>query len=259
MTDVVLEEHRRLWERKPVLRAVYTDCYRRMVAACKPGLTLELGGGPGNFSSFADARDFNVVSTDIVHMPWLDVVCDGHYLPFADASFDNIVMFDVLHHLARPTLFFEEARRVLRHGGRIVMVEPAITLASRLFYTYLHPEPVVMSEDAFQSGPPEPGRDPFDSNQAIPTLLFVKHAARFRRMFPDMPVRIVAHFSFLAYPLSGGFRPWSLLPARLVGPLLTLEARLEGLLGRWFGFRMLVVVEAADRPISAARQCLIGR
>lgn len=243
MTDVKLEEHRQLWDRKPALRAVYTDCYQRMVAACKPGRTLELGGGPGNFKSFASDREFDVVSTDIVQMPWLDVVCDGHFLPFDDATFDNVVMFDVLHHLARPKLFFEEARRILRPGGRIVIVEPAITLGSRLFYTYLHPEPVVMSEDALQAGPPEPGRDPFDSNQAIPTLLFVKHTGRFRRMFPDLAVRTVTHFSFLAYPLSGGFRPWSLVPARLVDPLLRLESKLERILGRVFGFRMLVVVE----------------
>ena len=249
MTDVILEEHRQLWERKPALRAVYTDCYRRMVAACRPGRTLELGGGPGNFKGFAGAAQFDVVSTDIVWTPWLDAVCDGHYLPFADASFDNIVMFDVLHHLARPRLFFNEAQRILRPGGRVVMVEPAITAASRLFYTYLHPEPVVMSEDPLQVGPPEPGRDPFDSNQAIPTLLFARQSARFEQTFPGLRVRALRHFSFLAYPLSGGFRPWSLLPGRLVEPLLRAERAIERLLGRLLGFRMIAVVErTADTP-----------
>jgi SAM-dependent methyltransferase len=246
MTDVILEEHRQLWERKPALRAVYTDCYRRMVAACKPGRTLELGGGPGNFRSFAEDQSFDVVSTDIVWTPWLDAVCDGHYLPFADSSFDNIVMFDVLHHLARPRLFFAEAERILRPGGRVIMVEPAITLASRLFYTYLHPEPVMMSEDALQTGAPEPDRDPFDSNQAIPTLLFSKQPGRFALTFPNLSVRTVEHFSFLAYPLSGGFRPWSLVPAPLVEPLLRAERAVERFLGRWFGFRLIAVVERAD-------------
>jgi SAM-dependent methyltransferase len=54
--------------------------------------------------------------------------------PFAAASFDNIATFDVLHHLERPRLFFQEAERVLRLGGRIVMVEPAITPLNGLFY-----------------------------------------------------------------------------------------------------------------------------
>lgn len=242
-TAIKLEEHRQLWQRKPALRGVYTDCYRRMVAACRPGRTLELGGGPGNFRMFADASSIDIVSTDIVFTPWLDAVCDGHQLPFASRSFDNIVMFDVLHHLARPRLFFDEARRILRPGGRVVAVEPAITYGSRLFYSYLHPEPVRMDEDPLAEGPPEPGRDPFDSNQAIPTLLFGKHRRRFDATFPDLAVAPVDHFSFLAYPLSGGFRPWSLVPGPLVTPLLAFERWLEPLLGRWLGFRMLAVIE----------------
>lgn len=246
MTDVKLAEHRELWERKPALRAVYTDCYRRIVAACRPGLTLELGGGPGNFKAFADSERFDVVSTDIVSTPWLDAVCDGHFLPFADASFDNIVMFDVLHHLAKPLLFFAEAQRVLKRGGRIVMVEPAITLGSWFFYTYLHPEPVRMEEDPLAAGPPDPSRDPFDSNQAFPTLLFGRRRNRFDLAFPDLHIRAVRWFSLLAYPLSGGFRPWSLVPGRLVERLLALERLLEPYLGRVLGFRMLTVLERSS-------------
>lgn len=243
MTDVKLAEHRELWKRKPALRAVYSDCYQRMVQACRPGRTLELGGGPGNFKEFAQGRDLDVISTDIVWTPWLDAVCDGHYLPFERASFDNIVMFDVLHHLARPKMFFAEAERILRPGGRVVMVEPSVTLGSRLFYTYLHPEPVVLSEDPLQDDPPEPDRDPFDSNQAIPTLLFIRQRDRFRQAFPRLGLRRVDQFSFLAYPLSGGFRPWSLVPAWLVGPLLRAERAVERLIGSLLGFRMLVVLE----------------
>jgi SAM-dependent methyltransferase len=247
MTDVKLAEHREVWERKPALRAVYTDCYRRMVAACQPGRTLELGGGPGNFKSFVAEQQADVVSTDIVFTPWLDAVCDGHFLPFADASFDNIVMFDVLHHLSKPRLFFTEAQRVLRDGGRIVMVEPAITGGSRLFYTFLHPEPVRMSEDPLAEGPPDPDSDPFDSNQAFPTLLFHRQRRRFQSTFPALRFRTVRWFGFLAYPLSGGFRPWSFVPASLVDPLLRFERALENLLGRFLGFRMITVLERAAR------------
>jgi len=63
-----------------------------------------------------------VVSTDILPAPWLDALADAQRLPFAAASFDNIEMFDVLHHLDQPRMFLQEAERVLRRGGRIVMV-----------------------------------------------------------------------------------------------------------------------------------------
>jgi hypothetical protein len=56
-------------------------------------------------------------------------------------------------------------------------------------------------------------------------------------------VREVRRLSLLAYPLSGGFKPWSLLPSALVGPLLALENKLAHVLGGLMAFRMLVVVE----------------
>ena len=43
--DPRLDAHRRKWEEKAVLRVVYTDIYRRMVASLVPGPTLEIGGG----------------------------------------------------------------------------------------------------------------------------------------------------------------------------------------------------------------------
>ena len=120
---------------------------------------------------------------------------------------------------------------------------PARTMASRLFYTFFHPEPVQMGEDPLQDGLPERDRDPFDSNQAIPTLLFERQRQRFNETFPTLTVTRVEHYSFLAYPLSGGFRKWSLVPARLVAPLLAFENRIAPWLARLFGFRMLAVVQ----------------
>ena len=91
-------DYRAIWNAKPVLRAVYTDIYRRMLAKTVPGPTLEIGGGSGNFkSTIPDA-----ISSDIVTAPWLDLVCDAQRLPFADASFSNVVMVDVLHHIENP-------------------------------------------------------------------------------------------------------------------------------------------------------------
>ena len=65
-----LGEHRRVWERKGVLRLVYEDFYDRIAVACRPGLTLEIGGGIGNLKR----RLADVISTDIQSAPWLDWV-----------------------------------------------------------------------------------------------------------------------------------------------------------------------------------------
>src|SRR5436309_3192538 len=234
-----LADHRSIWERKPVLRLVYDDFYDRIAAACKPGLTIELGGGIGNLKR----RLTEVVATDIQYAPWLDCVADAQRLPFADACAANIVMVDVLHHLQFPVLFFREAARVLRPGGRVLMVEPAITWGSSLFYRLFHHEPVRSCADVLSHGAPDSGRDPYESNQAIPTLLATRDRERFHRLFPALRIASVQWFSFAAYPLSGGFQAWSLIGEGAARRLLRIERALEPMLGRLAGFRMLLIME----------------
>jgi SAM-dependent methyltransferase len=235
-----LATYRAAWQAKPVLREIYEDFYRRMASACRPGRTLEIGGGSGNFKAFYPG----VVSTDIQFSTWLDAVCDAHRLPFADGAFDNIVMVDVLHHLHRPRRFLAEASRVLKPAGRLVLVEPAVTPISWLFYRFVHPEWLSMREDPLAEGEVDPTRDPYDANQAIPTLLFRGHGpARLKAIFPEFLIRSCRLFSLFAYPMSGGFRRWSLIPAAAVAPLLRLEAALAPLLGPLMAFRLFAVVE----------------
>jgi len=67
------EAYRDIWQRKPVLREIYGDIYRRIVAASVPGPMLEIGGGSGNFKDFAP----HAISSDIMPAAWLDLVCDA--------------------------------------------------------------------------------------------------------------------------------------------------------------------------------------
>jgi len=232
-------ENRRQWQRKPALRAIYNDLYRRMAAQCVAGRTLEVGGGSGNFKEFAG----DVIGSDITAAPWLDLVADAQRLPFGAQSLANIVMVDVVHHIEQPRVFFAEAARVLKPGGRIVMVEPAVTPASWPFYRFLHQEPTRMGVDPLNDAPPAAGRDAYDGNQAIPTLLVGRYRRRFAELFPSLRLHRADWISLFAYPLSGGFKPWSLIPAALVSPVLRLEAAVEPWLGRILGFRLLIVVE----------------
>ena len=171
------------------------------------------------------------------------MVADAQELPFETSSFDNIVMFDVLHHLERPLMFLKEASRVLRPGGRIVVCEPAITPISRVFYKLFHPEPFDMSADLLTEESLSSPDDPWDSNQAVPTLLFGRQRTRIEGCMPELAIRSARRFAFIAYPLSGGFRPWSMISASLVGPVLMLERFLEPLLGPLMAFRLLGVIE----------------
>ena len=51
-------------------------------------------------------------------------VSTGEKLGFADETFDAVTICCVLHHLHDPQRFFEEVRRVLKHGGILIVGEP---------------------------------------------------------------------------------------------------------------------------------------
>lgn len=234
-------EHRRVWQEKPTLRVLYADYHRRLLEACPPGPVLDIGGGTAHLK----ASRPDAVSIDILPFPGIDVAADAHRLPFRSGHFAGIVMLDVLHHLEHPVAFLREAARVLRPGGVLAMIEPGMSPLSRPFYARFHQEPVDMGADPFEPAASSGRRDPFDSNQAIPTLLFERPEARaeLARQVPELALRRVEWLSLVAYPLSGGFKPWCLVPASLAEALVRLEDALPAAIRRFCGFRLFAVVE----------------
>jgi SAM-dependent methyltransferase len=233
--------HRSQWEKKKAVRLLYRDFHRQLLESCPEGRVLDIGGGTAHIKEFWP----DVVTTDILKFPGIDVVADAHRLPFRDEFFAGVVMLDVLHHLERPIEFLHEVSRVLKPGGRLAMIEPAMTTIARRFYDRFHEEPVDMSADPFAPVEINPDRDPFDANQAIPTLLFATAPARrlVEQTIPSLRVRSVDWQSLFAYPMSGGFRKWSLIPGALVGPMLALERAVPGSVRKHMAFRIMVVLE----------------
>jgi SAM-dependent methyltransferase len=233
--------HRRVWEQKEAIRLLYRDFHRRLLRQCPPGRIIDIGGGTAHVKELMS----DAISVDVLSFPGIDVVADAHNLPFADGTFSGAVMLDVLHHLERPIEFLKEASRVLRPGARLAMLEPAMTPVARPFYRYLHEEPVDLNVDPFAPVSINPERNPFDANQAIPSLLFATSSAREKveRTIPELRVEAVDWLSLFAYPLSGGFRTWSLMPAKLVRHVLAFEQRVPLLLRKRLAFRLMIVLE----------------
>ncbi|TKB64569.1 MAG: class I SAM-dependent methyltransferase [Nitrospira sp.] len=238
MSNEILLRHQLVWQKKPVLRLLYREWYQEIAGWLQPGQTLEVGGGTGNLKEFAPS----VVCTDIVKLPWLDVVVDAQQLPFAKNSLANIVLFDALHHLENVRYFFDEAIRVLRPGGRVIIMDPYISFSSWPIYRFLHPELVDFGHDPLTLSPTQSGRKPFDANQAISTILFERSSRRFQEMYPSLKKLRHHRLAFFAYPLSGGFEHTSFVPMWMVRPVLAFERVLD-IMSRYLAFRILVVLE----------------
>lgn len=238
------ERHREAWEQNAALRALYAEWYGQIAAALPApelGPRVELGSGPG----FARAFIPDLELTDVAKAPWHDREVSAEALPFADGTVGALVLFDVLHHLPAPGRFFAEAVRVLRVGGRVILCEPYMSPLSYPVYKLFHEEEVDLRVDplAEVNGNGDRTRDPFDSNQAVPTLLFGRGRRTFEEAFPVLEVKRVERVGGLSYPASGGFSRRPLLPMPIWNALRAVEARLPKALLRMAAFRLLVVLE----------------
>jgi SAM-dependent methyltransferase len=242
----VIQRRSEIWAERPLTREVYRRAFGEIRRELADGdFTVEIGGGSGM------ARDFlsGVLVTDLVRTPHVEVVADAVRLPFARGSVDNLIGTDCLHHLPQPALLFEEAIRVLRPGGRLILVEPFISPLSRLAFALAHPEPVDLAVDPLPADgrPVVTGTGPFAANQAIPTLLFYRHHRRFAARFPELQLRTRRRTSLIAYPLSGGFSAPCFVPRWLHGSLFALE-RIAAPLAPLMAFRLLVTLERVMPP-----------
>jgi len=109
--------------------AMLTDLW----GARPPGRLLDVGGGPGYFSSaFTEAGwDYVGVEPDPAEMPAAGRVSGGDAgrfvrgsglaLPFADASVDVCLSSNVAEHVSRPWQLGAEMLRVTRPGGLAIL------------------------------------------------------------------------------------------------------------------------------------------
>lgn len=236
----ILENHRRVWCEKKILRVIYSEWYNLILDNLKPSEkpVLELGAGSGNFKEFMP----DCISSDIDFSEWIDICFDAHIPPFSEDSISNIVMIDVLHHLSNPVIFFENALKVLEPGGKIVIIEPYPSPFSLIVYRLFHPEPFHFNVDYFNRHGIQ-AKDPWDSNQAIAKLLFFKHKNKFIECFAcKAKIVKIKRFSYLLYPASGGFENKSMIPDFMIPVFKILEILLTPF-KLLLAFRTFIVIE----------------
>jgi SAM-dependent methyltransferase len=237
----VVERHRTLWGKKPVLARVYSVWFERLLAEIPPrARVIEVGAGPGFLSRHAHAirPDLSWLASDYLFVTGNQLVADALLLPLRDASVDTVVGCDILHHLVRPAIFFSEAARVLRHGGMLVLLEPWISWLSYPVYRFLHhedchtPSDLCRPFDVDDSG----GKLAFHGNQAIPWNIVRRLTTDDWKALGLQPPRIELCNGF-AYLLSLGFRNGNLLPSLTLARLLMLLDDWLQPTARWLAMR----------------------
>lgn len=239
-----IADHQAKYQAKPALRFYYQEVFAgRLRRELLPGKTLELGSGPGFLSRIVD----QVVTSDIGAFPGVQTVCDAHCLPFADGEFTGVFCLDVLHHLRSPLECFREIARVLRPGGRFVLIEPYTTPLSRLFYKYFHHEDCALPADPWRAAFP-PGKEAMAGNAELPRACLVDRNGPVTGAEPDSGLRLrkIELFAGPSYLLTGGFQSWQ-FPLPLVKWLYQIEEKTAPLWTPLAAARCLAVLE---RPLT---------
>ena len=106
----------------------------RLLGVIEGKSVLDIGIGEGFFSRLCLQKKAKTISLDFAD-PMIQyhkennpdftlVQADAQYLPFKNESFDIVLALDLIEHLPSPPDFLNEVNRVLRKGGRLILITP---------------------------------------------------------------------------------------------------------------------------------------
>lgn len=204
----IIELRQRI-QQKPGLKSFYEACYtffKKNVSAldCQ-GEVLELGSGAG----FIKKHLPDVITSDIIAYEDIDEVVDALAIPFEDHSLKAILLMNVFHHIPDVSIFLNEASRVLKTGGSLIMVEPYPGWVGRPIYQHIHHENMNMHCEEWKFTSKSPLGD---ANNALAWIVFERDLKKFQTEFPQFRLVEFSPHSPFIYWLTGGLKKWTLLP-----------------------------------------------
>jgi SAM-dependent methyltransferase len=232
--------HHEHWDRKPALRLAYGRFYRLIeshLSDLPDGRVVELGSGIGNIKGFIP----NCLTTDMFPTPWSEQVENAYLLSFSNESVSNLIMVDVFHHLQYPGTALNEFYRVLKPGGKVLMIEPTISALGFLVFGFFHPEGVKVNHNIEWTAPlgADLKNPDYYTSQGNATQIFLRDT--FRENLKDWRQMQITRLSAISYLASGGYTMPQLASLKAM-PFLKASERLFDLLPALFATRMLVVL-----------------
>lgn len=237
----LIEKNHEYWKKKPLIRVLYGEFYRLIaqnLSSLPESKIVELGSGLGNIHQVIP----DCLRTDLFLTPWVDQVENAYQLSFPDESVSDLILTDVFHHLRYPGTALRESCRVLRPGGRLIMLEPCMSALGLIVYGVLHDEPIAITKEIEWDAPN--GWSPEDIDyyaaQGNASRVFLGRSFCDRLLgWKKIETRQLSAF---AYAASGGFSKPQLYPASA----LPWMQKMEKLLDRFpalFATRLLVILE----------------
>ena len=202
---------------------------------------LEVGAGAAISNIFVSR---NIVRTDILPFNEFNVLgdCAMERLPFKDSSFDAVLAFDSIHHSEQPSKAILELLRVTRKGGKIILVEPFVSLLSYLPYKIFHHEDT--SWDFKEQGSIElslQNHNPETGDQGVSRFIINQLSNWRSTNFPKLNVSITYLSPFSFFATGGVSRPLK-TPEIFVKVLIKLENLIPNFIMKFLASRVILTI-----------------
>lgn len=149
-----MNDTRTLYERQPVCDQIFrrqAQCFDRLMSYRYDARILDVGAGDGTMikllqeQGYHDVRGIDLDATNCqrAHERLQVDVQQADFLNYQESGWDAITMWAVIEHLKSPRLYVEQAFRLLKPGGMLIMMTGDNASASawvqRCFDMWLYP------------------------------------------------------------------------------------------------------------------------
>ena len=236
-----IDIHAAVIKNKPLLKRVYGDWYRQIVAVKETvrslhGEILELGSGGGFLKEFIP----EAVTSDVCLRGDMDRVENAYQLSCPDDSVKLLCCISLINQLGQVEKFFKEAERVLIRNGKLVIVDPYLSWFSRFIYKYLHHYRFNWDSKSWDFA--ESGRMT-GNDVTLSTKLFWRDRDVFIQRFPSLKIESITLHNFIAYYSSGGVSCRNLVPRFLTEAVMLLDKMARPFMRYLACFQSVVLVK----------------
>lgn len=233
---------RKVLRKNKIIRDVFTEFHKYFLKLEKKysdgiGKRIELGSG--SFS--IKLSDNKILSSDVIKNKHIDLKLDAEKMKLKNNSVKSLFLQNVFHHIANPSLFFEECERVLTKGGVVIILEPYYNFISKILYRRISFNEY-FDKNEIKWSYRKKSRMSF-ANQAQSYKIFVRDKKKFKKLFPKIHI---IHTSlaqnFFRYLFSGGIYFKQLFPNFFFTYLKKLEKILKPF-HKYFAIHWIIVLK----------------
>jgi len=197
---------------KKILRKFYESIYERCAQSLQKitvsGDVIELGAGASFLKEFVP----EALYSDVLDYPGMDRKINATRMELPDQSVRAFFLMNVFHHIPDVEAFLSEARRTLKPGGALLILDQYKGWLSAWIFKNIHHEPYFPEAASWKFE----GTGPLsDANGALAWIVFNRDLGHFKQLFPEFEIVSIEPRAPLRYWVAGGLKTWSMLPGFL--------------------------------------------